>query len=209
MPIPTPIEATQTNPNFDIRALNEVISGLEKLGNPDATPLMKSWMDIMEEDNRRGVLAGTDKDGVPMIPVSYRPKPPGPRKVSKSQKQGLKRGQSTGFGPYAGGLHGNLSPAQYRLLGGPPLAPRGAYSRVITNFKTDYAMLRPGYWQATFWWEDVVSTKGVSFLRFHFMGQGRYGAIPIRDLRGIRPWGEQQIASSLDNWINDLMRQVG
>src|SRR6202034_3051404 len=81
-----------------------------------------------------------------------------------------RRGAFAGFGLHASGLHNNLTAAEYKLLGGPPLAPRGAFSRVITNFMTDWAKLRDGLWQVTFWWEDVVSTKGVPFLRYHFEG---------------------------------------
>ena len=65
-----------------------------------------------------------------------------------------------GSGPLAAGLHNNLTSAEYRQLGGPPLAPRGRYSRVITNLLTDHEKLREGVWQVTYWWDDVVDVRG-------------------------------------------------
>jgi hypothetical protein len=184
------------NPTLDLGGLDRTLEGLRRLKDPDATPLMLSWMRILATDNRQGILAGLDADGVPMAPVRYRPKGP-PKRPRKAKFQG--------FGPYSSGLHGNLSSAEYRQLGGPPLAPRGPYSRVITNYHTDYARLRVGYWQVTFWWEDVVSVKGNPFLRYHFEGMGR---LPRRDLRGIRPTGQVKVAQALQAWGRDTIRQA-
>ena len=184
------------------------MAGLRQLGDFDATSLMKSWMKIVDDDNRSGILLGLDAQGVMMTPVTYRPVAP-PKKPAASQKMGkranVKKGEYQGFGPLASGLHGNLTSAEYRLLGGPPLAPRGQFSRVITNFQTDYARLRPGYWQVTFWWENVVSNEGRSFLRYHFTG-GKH--LPRRDLRGIRPTGLARCAEALQAFASDLLRQA-
>lgn len=196
------------NPTIDLSGLDHISQGLRRLGDPDCTPLMLSWSIIMEEDNRQGILMGLDKDGVPMVPVKYRPKAPSARPTA-AQRGGLranaKKGGQQGFGPLASGLHGNLTSPQYRLLGGPPLAPRDQFSRVISNYETDYAKLRPGFWQVTFWWRDVVSAKGVSFLRFHFDGTGR---LPRRDLRGIRPAGMAKAMDALRAFGRDLLRQA-
>ena len=37
----------------------------------------KRWSDIIDDDNRKGVLGGYDKNGNMMMPVTYRPKTPG------------------------------------------------------------------------------------------------------------------------------------
>lgn len=184
------------NPTLDLAGLDRTLEGLRRLRDPDATPLMVSWMKILTDGNRRGILAGLDGDGVPLAPVTYRPKGP----PAKPRKSAFK-----GFGPYSGGLHGNLSSAEYRQLGGPPLAPRGAYSRVITNYRTDYARLRVGYWQVTYWWEDVVDYRGNPFLRYHFDGTAR---LLRRDLRGIRPNDQVKVVSATQAWGRDTVRQA-
>lgn len=117
----------------------------------------------------------------------------------RGQLARMKRGIPAGIGP-AGGLvlaNNNLSSSQYRLLTGPPLAPRDQFSRVITNFMSDFDKMPSGVWLATFWWEDVVSVKGIPFLRYHFHGDGH---LPIRDLRGIRPQGREKLVESALNW---------
>jgi hypothetical protein len=48
---------------------------LGTLARPDAEairPLMESWERAIDQDNRRGVLAGTDKDDRPLVPVKKR-----------------------------------------------------------------------------------------------------------------------------------------
>lgn len=207
----------------DLAGLNKLQEKLATLTHIDCTDLMLSWEIILEEDNRRGILAGLDKDGIPMTEVRYRPKDknkPGlrvtkPPKGKKNEtiramlarfrlgeKANARKGEATMMGPYASGLHNNLTSAQYSLLGGPPLAPRDQFSRVITNYKTDHAELRPGYWAVTFWWEDVVSTKGVPFLRYHFHSVGAT-KLPRRDLAGIRPAGVAKAQDALRNWARD------
>jgi hypothetical protein len=103
-----------------------------------------------------------------------------------------------------------LTSAEYKLLGGPPLAPRNQFSRVITNYKTDHANLRPGLWQMTFWWQDVVSTQGTPFLQYHFNGEplGKNGPSITRDLRGIRPDGQRELMTALDKWSADVFRKA-
>ena len=196
------------NPLVDLSGLDHLQVRFKRLAHPNAGPLMVSWMKIMHEDNRRGILAGTDKDGVAMKAVTYRPVGPPKRPGGQQRNEANARaryGHYGGFGPHAAGLHNNLTSAEYRRLGGPPLAPRGASSRVITNYKTDYAELRPGYWQATSWWDEVVSSKGVPFLRYHFDGAGR---LPRRDLRGVRPEGMRLATMAAKNWASDMIRSA-
>jgi hypothetical protein len=192
---------------LDTSGLDRLMAGLRKLGDFDATPLMISWEQIIDEDNRQGVLRGLDKDGLPMVPVKYRPRPPGPRKLTKAQRGGARANAKKGpflFNSLGGVNHGNLTSGEYRLLGGPPLAPRDQFSRVITNLKTGHA--REGAsWVAFGAWDEVVSTKGVPFLRFHFDGAGN---LPRRDLRGVRPAGIAKALSSLRAFAEDLLRQA-
>ena len=84
---------------------------------------MLTFMRTIEEDNRRGVLAGIDKDGGYMPAVTYRPVGKAKR-LNARQKNAAKgrRGVFSGFGPAAAGLHNNLTSSEYRRLDGPPLA---------------------------------------------------------------------------------------
>lgn len=193
---------------LDLTGLDRIAAGLRALGDFDATPLMLAWELIIEQDNRTGILRGLDKDGMPMIPVKYRPRPPGPVKPTKAQRAGAranaKRGVFQGFGHFGAGLHGNLLSAEYRLLGGPPLAPRGPFSRVITNLKTGHG--RDGArWYAMGYWEEVISDKLIPFLRFHFDGTGR---LPRRDLRGVRPAGVARALEALKAFGKDMIRRA-
>ena len=63
--------------------LSEAIRGCERIQRrlaaiehvtDHAGDLMKHWRVLMEQGNLRGVLEGTDKDGNPMLPVTYRPR---------------------------------------------------------------------------------------------------------------------------------------
>ena len=63
--------------------LSEAIRGCERIQRrlaaiehsiDHAGDLMKHWRLLMEQGNLRGVLEGTDKDGKPMLPVTYRPR---------------------------------------------------------------------------------------------------------------------------------------
>lgn len=121
--------------------LSEAIRGCERIQRrlaqiehvmDHAGSLMKHWELLMEEGNRKGVLAGTDKDGNPMLPVTYRPFKP--REMSLGERLGqhinLKRGRYAGIGRYSqyGILpNNNLSSSAYRQLTGPPLAPRSHF----------------------------------------------------------------------------------
>jgi hypothetical protein len=165
---------------------------------------MLRWMIVMEEDNRKGILQGLDGFGVPMVPVTYRPKGAGSLKPNKAQRGGAKANAKAGA--FQGGIGGNLTSREYRLLGGPPLAPRGQFSRVITNFKTTYTDPRQGgkEWAVVGAWDDVVNKNGVHFLPFHFNGTGR---LPRRDLRGIRPAGMAKAMDALRNWVRLAIRE--
>ena len=182
---------------FDVSGLTRIADRLDRLEKADHTPLLLDWALTMTEDNKRGILAGTNKDGFPLTPVKYRPKVGATGTKNRKKDRGLK-----GFGPMASGLHGNLSPAEYRQLDGPPLAPRRANSRVITNFATEIGR-SGGIWWVEGFWLDVVSISGIEFLPAHFQGLGR---LPVRDLRGVRPQGLAKAARQLNAWAQRLLR---
>jgi hypothetical protein len=203
---------------LDLSGLRRLRARLMKLGAPSdgaLTVLGVSWAKVIDDDNRAGVLAGTDRYGHPMAPVTYRPKggalkPTAARRNTNNAR--ARRGAFAGFGPSASGLHNNLTPAEYRRLAGPPLAPRGAFSRVITNLKTRMDRLGPWRFTVVGYWDDVVSTKGIPFLMAHFTGRrtGRNRAtrLPRRDLRGIRPEGRRRAFVALKAWAIDLLRSA-
>lgn len=181
---------------------------------PDARPLMITWMEIIRRDNERGVLEGLDKDGRPLAPVTYRPIPAAMRLTAaqKNLVKGNRRGLFAGLGASPGGMpNNNLTSAEYRRLGGPPLAPRGKYSRVVTNLETEFAPPSGAGaggtgWQAYGYWREVVSVQGAKFLQYHFHGVGK---TKKRDLTGVRPQGVQRASRSAVAWIIDIVRSGG
>lgn len=201
---------------LDLSGLDRLQARLRTIVNPDATPLMVAWMKIIDDDNRRGVLAGQDKDGNPMVPVTYRPAPTLTiRRPSASQKNTndarKRRGEFGGFGPHAAGLHNNLTGTEYRRLAGPPLAPRGAFSRVITNLRLRFGRVSAMAWECVGYWDEVVDRNGRRFLHYHFDGatgggRKRNVTLPRRDLRGIRPEGRAKARRALRAWAIDLIR---
>lgn len=194
---------------LDVSGLDRLHERFRRLANPDATPLMKTFMDIIDDDNRRGILAGTDKDGNPLVAVTYRPKPSALRLTAQQKnnpKRGARRGAFAGLGQQPAGLNNNLSSSEYRRLSGPPTAPRGAFSRVITNLKTEFGRISTHVWEAIGYWDQVVNRQGKTFLHYLFQGQGRFGAIPARDLRGVRPEGVRKAREAARAFVID---QVG
>jgi len=231
---------------LDMTGLDRVANIVASLKHIDATPLMRTWMNIINEDNRTGVLAGLDRYGVPMAPVTYRPRPLAPirnvahagrkagyhakgivARINKEHKDKaradrkqmflrFRRGQAasakkgrfaglTGIGPDWVERNNNLTHAEYQLLSGPPLAPRGQFSRVITNLKT--AFTGPPYgepaWMAIGAWDEVVDIHGQQFLKYHFEGIGQIQ----RDLRGVRPAGMAKAMDAMRNWARLMIRE--
>jgi len=176
----------------------------------DVTPLLENWERQMEEGNRKGVLAGTDGAGNPMIPVTYRPVGKARKKLTLGERLGQRpnkrRGEYGGFGPAQGGLlaNNNLSSKAYRQLDGPPLAPRRQFSRVIANATTGHYpdLINRGVYYVELAWGDVVSPKGFAFLPVHFEGKplGKHGPSIKRDLRGIRPPDKEKMLKALRAW---------
>ena len=197
----------------DVSGLERLKKRFSKIANANATPLMVTWCKIIDEDNRKGVLAGLDKDGNPMRAVTYRPVTKKPPKLTDAQRNNVarkkRRGKYAGFGANPAGVNNNLTPAEYRLLDGPPLAPRRAFSRVITNLLTRFGQTAKGSWEAIGYWNEIVSRKGVKFLQYHFDGaplaRGK-GRLPKRDLRGLRPEARDKARKSARAWMLDIIR---
>lgn len=190
---------------LDLTGLDRLRRKLDKIQHLDATPYMATAMRIIEEDNRKGILAGTDKDGGYMLATTYRPIGKG-RRANARQRNNVKgrprSGIFGGFGPMAAGLHNNLTSAEYRKLNGPPLAPRRQFSRVITNLRTAYEQ-EGRVWTAYGAWFDVVDAKRRPFLKYHFKGSGR---LPMRDLAGLRPEGRAKARRAFIAWAADQIR---
>lgn len=181
----------------NLEAADKLTARFRMLVNPNAEDLMLTWKNIIERDNRRGVLAGLDKDGNPLAPVTYRP-------IGTPEKHRRKKGKN----PWESqqDQYGNLPSSLYRRLDGPPLAPRGVFSRVITNLQTDSAPMGGGKWAAWGIWQDVVARDGrTKFLKFHFYGIGQIR----RDLTGVRPEGVAQARRAAVNWMMDIVRSGG
>jgi hypothetical protein len=179
-----------------------------RLTDLDAVALMVTWTNIISRDNTEGVLAGLDKDGTPLRPVTYRPYEVTDltRRQRNNAARNRKRGIFAGIGNFPAGLNNNLTMSEYRRLDGPPLAPRRQFSRVITNLKFEPPQHAGSLWIASARWMDVVSVKGVHFLRFHFDGEGR---LPRRDLRGVRPQSIVKAKEAARKWAIAEIRNSG
>jgi hypothetical protein len=143
-----------------------------------------------------------------MAPVTYRPVKPGAASVPLSleqrlgQRKNTKRGRYSRIGSGVERTNNNLTSAEYRLLDGPPLAPRRQFSRVITNFMTSSGQVGARVWEVIGAWIDVLNAKGEPFLKYHFDGEGQ----KVRDLRGIRPGGIARIRAALRAWVISEIR---
>ena len=199
--------------------LGRLTARLKRIAHPpdsDCNRLMLSWTKIVDDDNRRGVLAGLDRDGNPMPAVTYRPKPAAKKPTAAQRNnpaKGARRGEFAGLGTHPAGTNNNLSSSEYRRLAGPPLAPRGAFSRVITNLKFRWGETAAGLiWTLVGYWDEVVNRKGDRFLRYHFDGATNGGrkrnvTLKRRDLRGVRPDGVEKARKALRAWALDLIRR--
>lgn len=206
-------------------------------------PLLEAWRDVLIEDNRRGVMMGIDGDGIPLKPTKYRTSITqtsaggsfdkffdssgqafnfNPTTASSSTFFGANfanlSGGSTGpLGGYKPGPSNNLTTKEYKRLTGPPLAPRGPGSRVISNYTVEAMPMGLNVVGVEGGWDDVVSKKGVSFLPFHFQGFGSQNDLfassisgpnrnlPRRNLVGLRLWGKTQARKELNAWVKQLM----
>lgn len=193
---------------FDSTGLDNLIRRIGMIANLNAAPLMATWVKhTLPDDNRNGILVRrTDGNGKPLLPVTYRPVTANPIDIRSKHAKPLrnnasgriKRGVFGGFGAHPAGANNNLTSREYRMLDGPPTAPRGAFSRVITNYKTDFTVSADGkVWTVYGAWFEVVDKKGRSFLRRMFVK---------RDLVGIRPEGMAEARRTFIAWASDQIR---
>jgi hypothetical protein len=197
--------------SVDYAALDDLIRRVNELAHPDPRPLLTVWKDRIVTGNRDGILARTDGNGQPLRDAQYRPKPSARAWTAADQAEHLRTTHLRHRAPIAAGHGDGLSPAQYRQLSGPGLAPRGANSRVITHLATEqgYDTANQVYFVSANWF-DVVSSTGVQFLLAHFTGAatGRNHAtiLPVRDLRGIRPWTQTAMLGDVTRWGETLVQ---
>jgi len=194
--------------------------------------LMNSWGKVLVEDNRRGVLAGLDKNDRSVQRTYYRwgvtqagvdrptyvkfvPNPNG-----GNWKTNVSGGHGEGFKP---GPSANLTSKEYKRLTGPPLAPRGMASRIISNYTVAPILGDNNEFGVEGGWDDVVSKKGYQFLRAHFNGTGRnaggnylwlpvFGGrpgknLPRRNMNGLRDWGKARARAALNTWMKEVMTE--
>lgn len=173
----------------------ELMLRIDRLTHPDLSALLTELEDVIWEDNRRGVLAGTDRDDNAM-----------PRTNRQDLAEGhwvsytLPDGRRARY-YQAGAVAGPNAPADVHDGDGPPLAPRGDDSRVITHLVTNRREGSPGEWVVYGAWEGVASRDGVEFLPFHFRGEGR---LPTRDLAGLREQGLREAFEAADLFMRHL-----
>ncbi|MHC5536646.1 hypothetical protein ACYOEI_00045 [Singulisphaera rosea] len=97
--------------------------------------------------------------------------------------------------------HGNtLAPLAESTLkrregNGPPLAPRGTDSRIVTNAFIDATRTTSGLVVELGW-------KGIPWLRFHTSGTKW---MPQRDITGVRPQTMDKITDLVQNYYADLV----
>lgn len=156
----------------------------------DFTPLMDQWRTILEEDNRDSALAGLDGYGNPMIGVTYRPDP----------MAGTRKPIDYSIQP-----NDNLTSGHYRTLDGPPLAPQGLESRIVTRFGTEWISPAPNEWVTLGTWQDVVSIDGVPFLQAHFQG---LNGLPERDLAHVRPKALERARDTLKGFVAAIAQRL-
>lgn len=90
----------------------------------------------------------------------------------------------------------------YKGLFGPPLAPHGASSRVITHFRARVNK-RAGEWQVLAGWQGVQGRSGYPFLVAHDLGLGR---LPARPIFGMSPRTSANNRKLLAEWASTAMR---
>jgi hypothetical protein len=192
------------------------VDRVASVSDAELRPLGLELEDVLREDNRKGVLEGTDKDGVPLPPVTYR-SGAGERTRARTAAKGYGTLDRAAWRASNRAIdikavvraNNNLTTAEYQKLDGPPLAPRREGSRVITHFRTASGPDGPGRLVILGAWNRVLSIKGVPFLNAHFeganTGRGKRTKLPKRDLRGVRPWGRRQAREKVRQWVRWLL----
>ena len=102
------------------------------------------------------------------------------------------------------------SRSYYAKLTGPPLAPHGELSRVITNYEVGVTATL-GSLQLVGQWSGIVgfnrkTNREDAFIQKHFDGSG--GRFPKRDLRGALPWDKEQLTRQVWAWIDEIAKGI-
>lgn len=108
----------------------------------DLGPVMPRLEQLAWQDNEQGLLAGQDRDGLPMAPLAAR-------------TIRYRRSETGRADPHA-----------------PPLIPARRQSRAIANYRVTSFRKSKGTWVILGAWMNVLSKKGVPFLGFHAEGAG-------------------------------------
>jgi hypothetical protein len=194
---------------FDDSGLRRVGIRMNRLADLDAEDLADiedAITRIIIEDNRKGVLEGTDRNDIPAPPLKYRDGLGAKTRARslRSESFGTIRGRFKGVEAARGRVlaNNNLTTAAYKRLTGPRDAPRRESSRVITNLRPLPSEKRGTEIAYVCGWVDVVSPKGFHFLPALF--DGKSGAPPY-DLRGVRRWGRDKARMILREWMKRLI----
>jgi hypothetical protein len=176
--------------NINNEALDTFLGQVRKLEYVEFEPLLNVLGEILREDNTEGALKGLDGFGDPLIPVTYRPDPTaGSRKPID----------------YSIKANNNLTSGHYRTLDGPPLAPRGLDSRIVTNYATVWEHEAEGVYLALGHWVNVESIDGVPFLGAHFRGDN---GLPVRNLAHVRPGAVQLARDALHGFVTAIVKRI-
>ena len=151
--------------------LTPIIVALDRLAHIDYTPLAETIKKILEEENAAAREAGLDFRGETFDSLY--------RTVTKGRNKGQRR---------------SLRPAEMGRRGGegPPLAPRGAGSRVVTGFDVQILPLADGAILVRGNWPNFPE------LIFHVEGRGHN---PVRDPVGITPAAQERIRDAVDEFL--------
>ena len=92
-----------------------------------------------------------------------------------------------------------MTPGQIRRRGGdgPPLAPQGSASRIVTDFQVEAVPVSAGSYLV------VGSWPSLPFLIFHAEGSGR---LPVRDVFGLRLQAVEAIDGAAGEFAADVVR---
>jgi hypothetical protein len=194
--------------NCDFSDLGAICVKLDRMANPDPTPLMVKIETEIVEDNRYCVLHELDKHGQPYTHhVTYRPVQPKGGKPSSGNWTRRREEAHRAMAHLRVDVNGppgnddNLTSAQYRRLTGPDTAPRREYSRIIKNLHTGHGRdSSAGYvWYAEGMWFDFFSRKGYPILE----------ALLRRWPRdGLSPRGVQKCVRHMETWGREMMAGI-
>jgi hypothetical protein len=172
-------------------AIDRLLADVRSLETIDFAPLMEDWRALFEADNEAGALEGLDGYGVPLEAVTYRPDP------SVGRRKPI---------DYTIQPNDNLTGSHYRSLDGPPLAPQGLESRIVTHYRTEWRQPTPSTWFTQGAWQDVKTVNGLSLLPFHFDGPEHNPRLPIRHLAAIRPRLMEKCRATLRDFVQRILK---